>query len=342
MRSFNRTMGVMAGVFFLMIVISISVGTSYIESNNLNTRELWNQTTNLDYSDQWNYDGLFSGKKSSDYETLELTQTDTFPLKPEIFISSSIEKVTFIEEDRSDIQVDYSREYPDTSDYTVSYSAGASSNRISVTATLNSRGLSINRNYDGAIVIRIPNDYRFESITLDSSAAVIDEDGIYTNTDELTVIASLGDVSLKTEYPIDQLDVQCSMGSIDLKVNEAVDQIDIVCDLGEVNLNLDAEVGDLNVQNDMGDITVEASDRLGKVSLTSSIGSVNGEFRREVAGMTVSSDMGSIQMTFHRNDDMSIYADTDMGDVDSDFTRVDKSEGFTFTSSIGSIELVKK
>lgn len=342
MRSFNRNMGVLAGIFFLMIVVSVSVGTSYIESNNLNSSELWNQTANLDYSDNWEFEGILSGNKASDYSTKELTQSDVFEAKDEIFISSSIEEITFIEENRDDIQVDYYREYPDSDDYRLSYEARETNRRINITATLNIRGLAINKVYDGEIVVRIPKDYRFEKITIDSGAAVIESDNIYTDTDELKVIASFGDMSMTIDHPIETLDIQCSMGSIDLTVKEDVESVDVECNLGEVNLIFNGKVDELEVQNDMGDIYVETNGVVNKGTLNTDLGSVTAKFTDEIKALTVNSDMGSIDLDFYENDDMVLFADTDMGSVDSDFPVDEDASDFRITSSMGSININNK
>lgn len=343
MKSFNRNMGIMAGIFFVMIVGSVSVGTSYIESNNLDNLEFWNETTNLDYSGDWDFDGIFSNKKTSDFDTMTINDSQTFSLQPELYISSSIEEITFVEENRNDIQVNYYREYPDTDAYHITYKADETTSRITVTTTLSIRNIAVNKSYDGRIEIRLPKGYEFDEITLESAAAKIESDNVYTKTKELNIIASFGDIDIKIEDTMETLDIQCSMGSVNINVQEDIDTLNLECNLGDIDLRLDGKIANFSLQNDMGDTNIEARRAIGKGNISASLGEVTGSFRNEVSALNVHCDMGSINLSFRDNDDMVVYADTDLGDVSVDgaFTISDDPSDFSFTSNLGSISIVE-
>ena len=128
MKSFHRIMGYLSGIFVLMIIVSISISSSYMKRNEITFSQLFSETGSLQYGGNWSLslEGLFSNHlKSSDYETIRIEESNQFDLAKEIFISSSIEDVIFIEEDRSDIQVDYYRELPDTNADSVRYRASS-------------------------------------------------------------------------------------------------------------------------------------------------------------------------------------------------------------------------
>ncbi len=341
MKSFNRTMGIVAGIFFILVVGSVSIGASYIKSNKLDSLEFWNETTNLDYSDDWDFDGIFSNKKSSEYDTKEISDTKTFSLQPELYVSSSFEEITFIEENRDDIQVDYYREYPDVDSYRISYDASESNNRITITSTLSVRDIAVNKPYQGNIEIHIPVNYQFEQITLESAATKIESDNIYTRTKELNITASLGDIDINIDNPLEILNVQCSMGSIDLNVEADIDTLNIECSLGKVDLNLEGEIVIFSIQNDIGDTNVEAEKPIDEGNINSNLGDVTGSFRDNISTLFVECSMGNIDMSFQDNKNMLVYIDTDLGDVSVDeaFNISEEPSNFIFTSSLGNINI---
>ncbi len=322
MKSFNKTMSFLAGLFAIMIILSIAVASSYINRNNLSGSDLWGNSSHIQFSDDWEFNGLFSSNhRSNEFETLVLTQTDTFDLKSELFISSSIEEITFIEEDRNDIMIEFYREYPDTSTYNVKYEVTETIDRINISSTLSIRGLIINKDYSGNIKVHIPTDYHFNKVTLDSSATVMNTDNIYTKTDVLTILADFGDIDINIDQPIETVSINCDMGAIKIYTSKAIGNLDISNDIGDLFFNIDAPVNNAN--------------------FSSNLGQISGEFKDEVGQVNASTDLGNIDITFHKNENMVVTIDVDLGDKSSDFPTTNNSKDFRFSSDLGSVQIHK-
>lgn len=340
MKSFHRTMGYLSSIFLLMIILSIVIASSYMNRNSISLTQLFSEVGDISNNSTNNISFWGSGKSSSDYTTVNISESETFDLVEEIFVSASIEEVIFIEDDRDDILVEYHRERPDTSNYEVNYSANASNNKLSISATLKSKSISINKAYKGTIKIYVPNDYRFDKVTIDSGAAKITSENIYTNTNSLSAIASFGDIDFEINNPIDEVIISCNFGSIKVEVNESIKDFDVTCDLGEINLTLNDSIDTLTVNEDMGDVEINATSPLGSVNIQNNMGAIEAEFLESVEALVIENNMGDINVSLHDNDDITIYMDTDLGSVNSDFPTTDlKSTNFQFKNNMGSIKV---
>ncbi|WZL81518.1 DUF4097 family beta strand repeat-containing protein [Vallitaleaceae bacterium 9-2] len=306
MKSFNKTMGYLMGFFFLMATLSVVVALSYIERHDLSVNNLFSQSTSLRYSDHWDIDFfpdiLSSSHRSDNYETLTLSDQETFDLVDQLFISTSVEDVHFIEEEREDILVEYFREQPDTNRYTTNFNTQLKNNQLSVTTTLSIRNLVMTQDYKGTINVHIPKDYHFKEVKLDSDTTRLTNDNIYQNTDKLILITDLGD--------------------IDISLTQDIKEVGIFCDLGSISLDSQSQLGFLEVNNNLGDIDL---------SLMS------------VDMLKVNADLGSIEADMNLDEDTVIYADTDLGSVNSDYKLTTTSSGsnYSFYSNLGSIEINK-
>lgn len=340
MKSFHKTMGILSGIFLLMIIVSISVSSSYMTRHNITFPELFSETGNITYGVESGSSFWRTGEKSSNYETITIENSDSYELVDELFISASIEEILFVEEDRKDILVEYYRELPDTKNYQVNYKTTVLNNKLSISSTLKVNSLSINKDYEGFIKIYVPNDYQFDKVTIDSAAAKITSQNIYTKTNSLSAIASFGDIDIDIDSPIDEVIISCDLGSIEVNVNSKINNLDISCDLGEINLKLNEHVETLTISEDMGDIQLKASSTLGSVDIENNLGSIDAEFLENVNKVIIANDLGDINVDFYKNDDISIYIDTDLGNTSSDFTTISsKDADYKFTSNLGSIDV---
>lgn len=340
MSSFHKTMGYLSAIFLIMIVLSVSIASSYMSQNNINFGSIFSETGNLSYDATNNISIFESGKNSSNYETVSQNDSKAFDLVDEIFVSTSTEEVVFIEEDRDDILVEYYRELPDTNKYQVDYNVNSTNKKLTISATVKSSNIAINKIYEGIIYIHVPSDYVFDKITIDSGAAKITSDNIYTKTKSLSTIASFGDIDIDIDSPIEEVIISCNFGSIIVDVNEKVQDLDITCELGRIELNVNDDVGTLSINEELGDVILTSSASIDDVVITNSMGAIKAVFEETVRSVSIENSMGDIEVDFYENPDISIYINTELGSIHSDFdTTSDDDADFYFANELGSIKV---
>jgi len=331
----------MAGIFFAMILLSITIAKTYMVHNGISLRSIIYDVDGDLSTDSWKFT-MNQLDSSNDYASIFIEHSDTFDLKKNLNIIASTENIYFVEEDRQDIQIDYNREKPDSDRYIVSYSADSDSDSINVSATYTTKNLSISGGYSGSITIYLPYNYAFNSITLDTGAAKITSDNIYTNTKELSIIESFGDIQLELDQAMEKVILSCSFGSVDLTTQNVIKNLIVYCDNGDVDLETQNEIANLKITNNMGNISVVADSQVGTISISSDLGSVLGIFNAEVGNAEVNTSLGDITCYFSNNDHMSVYLNAETGSKHSDFDLVSSdSTNFSFSSNLGSIDLYK-
>jgi hypothetical protein len=304
MKSFHRTMGYLMGFFFLMTLLSVVVAISYIERNGLSIENIFTESTSINYTDHWDIDFfpgiLSSNHRSNEYETISLNESQTFDFVDQLFISTAVEDVQFIEEDRDNILIEYSRDRPDTDRYHTKFNTQLKNNQLSVTTSLSVRNLIMTKHYEGTIKVHVPTDYHFEEIKLDSDTTRITNDNIYQNTDKLILITDLGDIDISINQDMDYLGVFCDLGSIDLHSTSPINNVEIRNNLGDINVTLEA-METLDIKADLGSIDAHLnlpSDTL--IYADTDLGSIKSDFARiespDESSYTFQSDLGSIQI----------------------------------------------
>jgi hypothetical protein len=343
MKSFHKTMGYLAGIFILIIITSITVASSYISRNNISLTHLFFESSSLKFDREFDFqfDSILNNlEKSSQFDTQFISKTQTFALVNELFISSSIENITFIEEDRDDIKVDYYRELPNSKFYTVDYDATSTKEKLTITAAVSVKNLTINKDYIGTITIYVPSGYKFNKITLDSGISKLTTENIYTHTDHLTVISSLGDVDLYLSQQLKSLSITSQLGSIKLGIEAPIGELYINCDLGHVNLNIQAPINDVSIKENLGDVLVNSTSSLGFIKIHNNMGKIEAIFLDEVKGTDFSTNMGSIDVAFNKNKDITVYIENNLGSVINDYVVTEKDKtSFIFISNMGKISI---
>lgn len=336
-------------IFFLILTIaSITMGASYMVRHNISPSAFLGDYEYL--AQNYNYtfladnmaSAIFSSDRSSDYETRIMEDASTFALPTELFITSDIEKITFIEEDRNDLYVEYYREIPDTNKYQVNYDTHLEESRLYISSSSSTNNLAITQNYNGRIQIHLPKDTHFDKLSFESNAAIVNNNNIYTNTDILSVMADMGDIDLTIEDPLDSLYLHCDLGSISLTTEESIHQLDIESDFGTVNLTLNADLGSLSINENLGDIHLISGHSIEQLTVTNDLGNIDATLSGTVDGIYMSTNLGTIDVTIPSTIN-TVYAETNLGDVDSDFTRTRDSDTspYSFYSDLGSIHISK-
>lgn len=346
MKQFNRLMGITAIICIIALITSGIISLSYIASNKYDFDNIFEDEFYIDFSfHDFDFPSLFSTKKhSSSFETIIKEDSKEFNLVDEISINSSIEKIKFIEESRSNIKIDYYREKPDTKLYKTSYNSKIIDNKLIINSTLSTKNLITNIHYDGYINIYIPKDYKFNKIVIDTSLARISNESIYDNVDTLLLHAKLGDINIDINKPKDFLSIDCDLGDVDINVNSEIKSLDINLNMGSSNIKLANSVEKLICKNNMGEINLDSSGNLENVSLESDMGSITSVFKDHVKTLSASTSMGSIEATFYSNNNSIVYANKKLGSVNSDLPIVNNKTDadFIFTANMGSIDIKTK
>lgn len=349
MKSFYRVIGITSGIFFIMIIVSIGIASSYISTHRLSLNQLFNfndtQFSNVSTENGFSFNTIFSPKKYADrFEKITINKEDTFPLVDSISVNVSIEDIQFIEEKRNDIKVVYNREKPDVKDYNLNYTASVDKNRLNIDSILEVHNLILNYNYKGSIKIYVPEGYHFKEVSLSSSMNEIKTGNIYDNCDQLTIDADLGNIDLLITYPKELLDIDCALGELTLETETTITSLICNTDLGASNIRLNGKVGSFTSNNNMGKITIESQKSIDQIILSDSMGAIEATFKGYVGSAQITANMGSITAKFYENSDMNIYAKADMGEVTSDFpiTKSKDKANFVFTSNMGAITIKSK
>lgn len=343
MKTFNRNLGYLAIIFFVMIIASVSVASSYMRRNDISFIDLFEGTTHIQFDDNFDLklNSLLNDlEKSSHFDTKVIEKTSKFEPAKELFVSSSIEEIVFIEEDRDNIQIDYYRELPDSKYYTVDYNADSTKEKITVSASMSVKNLAINSDYKGSITIHVPKNYIFDKITIDSGISKLKDSNIYLNTKDLTILSSLGDVKLEITKPLETLHITSNLGSVNLDINSTIDKVMINCDLGKIDLTVNDPINILTLEENMGDIKLISNANINFTSIHNNMGRIDSEFNESVGGSDFYSNIGSIDVTFSKNKDISVFAKTSLGKVSSDFPTTEKDKtNYKFESDMGSISI---
>lgn len=345
MRSFHRTTAILASIFSLMILLCITASISYMQRNDIKFSDLINGNIYFgSTSMEFTTDHLLTpNDNSGNFETKIKEESDTFAPTEELFISAVSEEIQFIEEDRTDIQVDYYHEYPDTDRYQFTYHIETSENKLTVLTTSTVSNLNMNKDYKKYIRIHIPKDYRFSNITIDTAMAKITNDMIYSDTASLSILSNFGDVDISLANAMDHLNISSNLGNIIVETSYPIRQYDLSADMGDIQLALLEPTEEVKLHAAMGNIHIEADSSIGELSINNNLGDITGDFYANVDKFTATANMGKIDLSFQENSSMTVYANSNLGEVDSafDLTSNQSKSDYIFTTDLGSIELKK-
>lgn len=335
-------------IFFLIVTIaSITVGASYMVRHDITVNSFIGDYEYLthNYNNSFmgnNIAAIFTSDRSSDYPTRTITKTAQFPLTDEIFITADFEKITFIEEERNDLLVDYYREYPETDKYQVNFDTQLDDSSLYITSFSSTNNLAITQNYIGKLQIHVPKDSHFKKISIESDAAVLTDSNLYTNTDVLSLVANMGDIDINLEDSLDSLFVNCDLGTVSIKTQQEINQFEISTNFGSVNLDINADIDALTITENLGDTQLHSTHDINELSIINDVGNINADLNGKMDTIHMSTNLGDIDVTLPSSID-NIYASTDLGDVHSEFTQVESSSSsYAFSSNLGSIHITKQ
>ncbi|PKM51113.1 MAG: hypothetical protein CVV02_08160 [Firmicutes bacterium HGW-Firmicutes-7] len=344
MKGFHKFLGVASIIFLAVLVVATSFTGYYISKNKDILSNFGNfkvDGKNFDYN--WS---IFNNNRSSQFETLTVSQTDNFTLPDSIVINSSLEDVIFIEEDRSDIMVEYYNEYPNSPLYSIDYKIEQLENTLYINSYYSVTNIFIDRAYASYINVHIPKDYQCNILDLTLSMGEITNHSIFDNINNLYLSASLGNVELDITTPKESISVNSEMGAITLNVSAPVQSFDSKSNFGEIKLNFTETIGTLVCELDMGSLEITSDKNIEHARFSTKMGSTQGTFYSNIATLSANADLGNIDLSFYDNDSTATYIDSNLGhiDVDSSFKVVKESEGpdFRIYSNMGNVTLSSK
>lgn len=326
-----------------ILLLGIVVFASYMEGNNLTFQELgdsayWNIKT-IDSNSvniSWSNDN-----NSSKYETIRMYEDNTFDVKDQILIESTVETVTFIHEDRDDIRVVYERERPDTNRYKVTYSAKEQGDRLIVRSDMSVQNIFTDRSYDGSITLYVPIDYECDTLTIESSLAKLDSQALPNSVDNLILVVDIADVTMTIDQPLDDLSVQADIGNLELTVGYDVKNVIIDCDSSSSDIKVLGQVDTMTMQSSIGEMDIVLEKAPESLDVSSDLGNVTIDFFDKVNHIEVEANMGDVDLNVLEDEDAKVYRSTNFSDFNSDLDVVsnkNKAE-IHITSNMGSVDI---
>ncbi|PKM93829.1 MAG: hypothetical protein CVU84_13020 [Firmicutes bacterium HGW-Firmicutes-1] len=345
MRGFHKFLGITSLILSIVLIIAISFTGYYISKH----KDILSNFGNLQINDgkNLNYNwSIFNNNKSSQFETVTASQTDNFSLSDSIVINSSLEDVIFVEEDRTDIMVEYYNEHPSSPLYSVEYKVEQVENTLYINTYYSVTDIFIDREYDSYIKVHVPTDYVCNTLDLTLSMGEITNQSIFGKINNLYLTSSLGNIDLDITTPKESISVHSEMGDIDLRVSAPVTSFDSTSNFGEMSLDFTDIIESLVCELDMGSLDITAAKNIEVVNLTARMGEIVADFNGKVANLNTSTEMGNVDLSFANNKNSTAYIDSNMGniDIDSSFSIVKESDNpdLHIYSSFGNVSISSK
>lgn len=341
MKSFYKTMGYLAGIFFLIIILSVTVIKSYMDANSIPVKEIFetiDNDWNIVYSSAYRrYDEYFDYAK---YETKKIDVDYTSPLVDHLVISTINEDIEFIKENREDIYIEYSRTYPVVNNFSIDFSPEHNNDTLRIELHPDTSYFHFYTSYDATLKIHVPIDYRFKSIEIANEVADLHDTAI-TATDRLQISANVGNVDLDIPFSLSTFSLSQTVGDANIHFEETVDDIDVQSDTGSLILRVEKAATAIHATLDIGDLELTTKDNVKKIVLINNLGLISLDANKYINEMEITNDIGSIEIELEDNKDFTIYAVADLGSVDSEFplTQNKTTANYIIENSLGSIKI---
>lgn len=301
-----------------LMIFAVVLFSIFLAQNKLSWSEYWEK------SDVYGSIPLPKLKFTKGIKTLH--EEFTFAVSGKLNISVDIETVSFVEEDRDDILVVYDYRHPNTPEYQISFKAFATEDGIRIIASTQSNHSKdtklplsvIDDIYRGSVTIHLPRGHHFESVTIASSFANIDQAYLYENSDYYLLNSSMGNIDFTVNKPKKLISVDCDLGNTNITTNSKVDAFDVISSLGNCYLNFKQDVGTIYLLNDFGSNYVMLEQNLEGAIIQTNSGDIQFFLNRSIpASFSASTISGEILAYLPKNEVTSAL--TVEGKVDSYF-----------------------
>lgn len=341
MKKFHKLLGTTALTLTIVLVLTTTFTGYYLSKHKeiltqFHTMNFAPFVTNVHYD--WS---LINNQKSSSFKTITDTKKNNFPLCDTLVINVTLENLKFVEEDRTDILVEYTNEHPDTNLYQIDYRAEKIDQTLYVETEYAISDLFIDKEYKSGIVIHVPKNYTFKNMDMTLSMGQVNSDNIYEHVNNLKITSNLGDIRLDITTPKDSLIVDNDAGNMELTVSAPISEFEAKSSFGESKFEFEDTVKSIVCDLDMGNLTLETQKPIDQVSLVTNMGNINATFQEHVNRLTARSDVGNVDMKFHNNQDSTVFLEADMGNVNTDFTVVKENDhpDFKVSADLGNVNL---
>lgn len=318
MKSFDRFLGISALVLFVVLMVSGMVAVSYVMGN----PGMFN-SANFRVDEDFHFS--FSDTRSSDYPTLNISQQNVFEVSEINAIKLDIDfaDVLYVEEDRDDILVKHYIEYPDTNNYSYTYSCNQSGDVINIRSSVRSYNLHMDLDYIQYITIYVPENMHLDVYELTSSIGSIGNDSIPSNVDLLYIEADLGDIRVDLTNHLNDLRLSADIGEIYATTTASIESLEITSPIGFVSLESSEAIHTLEIDSNIGDVYLVLGDITEYGHLEMDIASADITINGHVKEMNVDGNMGDITLTvasgntvYAYNDSENIYTEIPLSDND--------------------------
>lgn len=289
--------GFSIAILFSLIAMAIYVNTSQISFQNSLSESFRQTDINFDFINSLNHPiTRFFGFRpvAGEYQTRTYQHIKHFHDIDSLHIMIQDDAIQFIEEDRSDLLVEYTREYPDSPGYQIDYSATAKNGTLDIKSSVKSKGLILNRKFNQALTIRLPLNYCFDNLLIYSHSGYIEQSSSCPRTKNLTIDTDLSDIQLSILQDLEQLHLNSNLGNIKLTVSQPVSFITTYTPLGDTSIHVLAPVQELSCFGQLGKIQLISNAPIAALQLDNQQGQIKAQVNSACSTMSCSTGSGDI------------------------------------------------
>lgn len=306
MRKLNKFLGITSLVLFLLLIVSLLFTGYYISSHS----QILQSFKDFQYSHFGNFEyewSLFEHQKSSSFETLIQEKTDNFLPVKSIVADISLEELAFVPQDRSDIQVSYYSEHPDSPNYTSEYSAEIIDNTLYIKSSYKISEMILDKSYTNKIIIYVPKDYSCDNFDLSLSLGDITQNSVWENTKNLTLKTKLGNIEVAIKSPKDNLTLIGSGGTIDFSAEAAIKALNINTSFTDIDIKTTAPINLFECELDMSNLTLTSSSTINSFNSDTKMSSMQSDFQDTVNEININSNVSDIILNLDKNPQSKVY-----------------------------------
>jgi len=315
MKRLNKFLGITSLVLFLMLIASLLFTGYYISNHS----QLLQGFKDFQYSHFGNFEyewSPFEHQKSSSFETLTEERTDNFLPVKNIVADISLEELSFVAQDRADIQVSYYSEQPDSPNYSSQYSAEIIDNTLYIKSSYKISDMILDKSYAHKIIIYVPSDYICDNFDLSLSLGDITQNSIWENTKNLTLKTKLGNIDLAVKSPKENLTLLGSGGTIDLSIEAAIKALNINSSFTELDIKTSAPISLFECELDMSSLALACNSNINSFNANTKMSNIQADFNEAVNEININSNVSDIVFNLAKNSQSKIYTE---GGASNDF-----------------------
>jgi hypothetical protein len=174
--------------------------------------------------------------KKSDTIVNHFTQDEV----KDININTEVAKISFVQENRNNIKVEYKNTKPEKN-YTIMYDTKTTENTLYITQKIITQNFheSINENhYTNNITLYVPKDFDINKLTIHTNLGDINNSDFFSNVKEINFNTNLGNINISLSNPKESVTLVTSLGEIKAIFKNNIKSFDIKSSMGNINVYL--------------------------------------------------------------------------------------------------------